>query len=504
MLGKLLSCAINGIDAAIVEVEVDVGQGMPGLRIVGLPDKAVQESGDRVRAALKNAGYQYPARKVVVNLAPADLRKEGAVYDLPLALGLLLASEQIESDRCGGYLVMGELALDGTVREVRGVLAAAITARQLGYKGVVVPRANAREAAVLGDLDVVGVTTLVEAVGFLTGSTPAPALPPETPDTRPESELCFSDVRGQEHVKRALEVAAAGGHNMLMMGPPGSGKTMCAQRLPSILPELTFAESLETTKIYSVVGELSPGQGLLRTRPFRSPHHSISAPGMIGGGSFPTPGEVSLAHHGVLFLDEAPEFNRPILETLRQPLEDGVVSISRAAASQTFPARLMLVLSMNLCPCGRRGDARKVCRCTPQKIEQYVGRLSGPLLDRIDIHVEVPAVEFKDLRGPRTGEASPAIRERVQAARGAQDARGQGGINACLLPAMIERHCALDRECEMLLKSAVQELGLSARAHSRILKVARTIADLAAADAIAPEHLSEAIQYRAMDRKLAY
>jgi magnesium chelatase family protein len=508
MLSKLLSVAINGVDAAVVEVELDITQGLPGTIVVGLPDKAVQESRDRVKSAIRNSGYQYPNRKLVISLAPAELKKEGSVYDLPIALAVLTADEQIPPDNDGDYLVMGELSLEGIVRPVRGALAAAITAKQQGYKGVILPRDNAHEATVLGsELEIVGVSNLVEAVGFIAGKIPAPPLPPPKENREFVSPLCFSEVRGQEHVKRALEVAAAGGHNLIMMGPPGSGKTMSAQRLPTILPELTFDESLETTKIYSVAGVLEPGQGLLTTRPFRSPHHSVSAPGLIGGGAFPRPGEISLAHNGVLFLDEAPEFSRNILETLRQPLEDGVVTISRAASTQTYPAQIMLVLSMNMCPCGRLGDSKKSCKCTPNQIAAYVAKLSGPLLDRIDIHVEVPAVNYDDLRGPRTGETSAVIRERILRARKTQTARFRGKsspVNAIMQAREIETHCHLDADCENLLKLAITEFGLSARAHSRILKVARTIADLAIADAIGIEHLSEAIQYRTIDRREAY
>lgn len=508
MLAKLNSAAISGISAETVEVELDISGGLVGMRIVGMPDNAVREAADRVKSALRNSGYDYPQRKMVVNLAPAELKKEGAVYDLPIALAILLASEQLQAPLAGRYIIMGELALEGAVRPVRGALAAAISAREMGFTGIMIPAQNAAETAVLApELEIVPVSTLAEAVGFFSGDF-RPALPTAaTAETEEVFPLCFSDVRGQEHVKRALEIAAAGGHNALLLGPPGSGKTMSAQRLPGILPELTFDESLEVTRIYSVAGELRYGQGLLKTRPFRSPHHSASAAGLIGGGAVPRPGEISLAHNGVLFLDEAAEFPRNILETLRQPLEDGVITISRAASSARYPANIMLILSTNMCPCGKRGDSKKNCRCTPQQIERYMSRLSGPLLDRIDLHVEAPAVRYHDLRGPRTGEHSGAIRQRVMSARQRQQARFPGvstPVNARMNAGDIERFCRLERECEMLLKSAVDELGLSARACSRVLKVARTVADLAGREEIALEHLSEAIQYRVLDRKASY
>ncbi len=503
MLARLHSIAITGIDAVPVEVELDLNRGASAERLVGLPDKAVQEALDRVKSALKNCEYDFPyGSRIIYSLAPAELKKEGAVYDLPLALVTMIANEQIRVERGGDYLVMGELSLGGELRPIRGALAAAITARQMGLNGIILPLANAAEAAAIEGIRVVGVKNLREAVGFYSGAWEPPEHyeQPQRPD--PDSGLCYSDMRGQEAVKRSMLVAAAGGHHCLLMGPPGSGKTMAAQRLPTILPPLTAAESLETTKIHSVAGEIAPGHGLLHNRPFRSPHHNASMPGMVGGGSVPRPGEVSLAHNGVLFLDEAPEFPRALLETLRQPLEDGSITISRAAGAETFPARVLLVLSMNLCPCGRRGDARRVCRCSEKQIQNYVGKVSGPLLDRIDLHVEVPPVDRERLMEKRMGVTSREMRERVLEARRRQLQRFKGsGVrnNAVMGPREVEELCRLDRESGEMLKSAIREYGLSARAYGRILKVARTIADLSGADDIDVEHLLEAVQYRRAD-----
>ena len=508
MLAKLYSIAISGIDAIPVEVELDISSGMVGLRMVGLPDKAVQEAGERVQAAIKNSNYSFPQRKMVVNFAPAELKKEGTVYDLALALAIMIASEQIETDIASNYLILGELALNGEIRGVRGVLAAAITARQNGFKGIIIPKCNTSEAAALkNDIEIIAVATLEEAVGFLAGQFKPQNISDIITDKRyaePELPLCFSDVRGQERIKRAMEVAAAGGHNILIMGPPGSGKTMSAQRLPSILPELNFTESLEVTKIYSVAGELESNSGLISKRPFRSPHHSASIAGIIGGGTQPKPGEISLAHRGVLFLDEAPEFPRSVLETLRQPLEDGKITISRAAQSSKYPAEFMLVMSMNMCPCGKRGDRKKICKCSAAMIERYMNKISGPLLDRIDIHIEAPVVQYCELRGPRTGEKSEIIRARVKRAREKQYARFADKsihTNSAMNTNDVEIFCKLNDECENLLKSALNRFGLSARAYSRVLKVARTIADLADSKEIDITHLSEAIQYRIIDRK---
>ena len=502
MLAKLLSVAITGIDAVPVEVELDLNFGTPIQRLVGLPDKAVQEALDRVQSAVKNRGYDYPvSRRLIYSLAPAELKKEGAVYDLPLALAALIASEQVAPSGLDRFLVMGELSLGGELRPIRGALAAAITARQLGLDGLVLPYDNLAEAAAVDGVRAVGVRSLDEAVGFFAGTWTPPA-PPPPGDDDPAHLLCYSDMRGQESVKRAMLVAAAGAHHCLLMGPPGSGKTMAAQRLPSILPPLTLMESLDSTKIHSVAGETRPGQGLLRARPFRSPHHNASLPGLIGGGTVPRPGEISLSHNGVLFLDEAPEFPRQLLETLRQPLEDGRVTISRASGSETFPARMLLVLSMNLCPCGRLGDPRRACRCTRNQIAAYTGKISGPLLDRIDLHVEVPPVERERLMEKRSGETSAAMAARVAAARKIQERRYSGRptpVNSAMTPGDMERYCRLDGAGEALLKTAIGEYGLSARAYGRILKVARTIADLEEAESIAAEHLLEAVQYRRAD-----
>ncbi len=500
MLARMRSIAITGIDAVPVEVELDCQFGMPAERLVGLPDKAVQEALDRVKSAVRTCDYDFPYnRRLVFSLAPAELRKEGSVYDLPLALVALIASEQLRVAEPGRYLVMGELSLGGELRPIRGALAAAIAARQAGLDGVVLPRANAAEAAAVEGIRAVGVATLPEAAGFFAGSWSPSGAPAGEAVPEEEHPLCYSDLRGQEAVKRAMLVAAAGSHHCLLMGPPGSGKTMAAQRLPSILPPLTLAESLDTTKIHSVAGEVAPGRGLLRARPFRSPHQNASMPGLIGGGTIPRPGEISLAHNGVLFLDEAPEFPRQLLETLRQPLEDGTVTISRASGSGTFPARILLVLSMNLCPCGRRGDPRRACRCSAAQIASYAGKISGPLLDRIDLHVEVPPVPHDRLTEKRGGETSRQMAGRVAAARRVQAERFAGRptpVNAAMTPKDVERHCRLGREGEEILKSAINDYGLSARAYGRILKVARTVADLDGAADIGMEHLLEAVQYR--------
>ncbi|MBL7068506.1 MAG: YifB family Mg chelatase-like AAA ATPase [Candidatus Omnitrophica bacterium] len=508
MLARVESCCTSGIDAHVVDVEVDTGGGLPGFSIVGLPDTAIRESRDRIKAAIKNSGFEFPPKRITVNLAPANIKKGGPGFDLPIAIGILVTNGILSQESVRNRVICGELSLDGNVKHLKGVLPIVVKLKDFDKKDIILPKSNADEASFVKGIKIYPVSELQQVVGFLKDEI---KLKPLKSNSRilfrknSQYKVDFSEVKGQLSVKRGLEVAAAGGHNTLLIGPPGAGKSMLARRLPTIISDMTFDEALETSKIHSIAGILSPKKGLIATRPFRLPHHTISDSALVGGGTYPRPGEISLAHNGVLFLDELPEFNRNALEVLRQPIEDGEITVSRICGTVTYPARFMLVCAMNPCPCGYFTDPKKECHCTPYQIQRYLSRISGPLLDRIDIHLEVPRLTYEKLSQKRSGEPSGNIRERVNDTRIIQKRRyNKDGINfnAHLESKMLDRYCVLDKEGEELLKMAILEIGLSARAYDKILKIARTIADLDGKENIEAGHISEAIGYRSLDRNL--